>query len=146
ALATWLGWAPADLATLIGKPADPSDLGLLGVRFPDDYRVDLLEKLSHAIAALRRLGATAAQASLWCEATVSAAASKAIRGAAKAKFGDDAWQTIAVPLQDSLRDSQRAALVAYLAAHPTKWTTNLDKADADDLYAHFLIDVQMSPC
>src|SRR5439155_21326578 len=34
----------------------------------------------------------------------------------------------------------------YLAAHPAKWTTNVDKADADDLYAHFLIDVQTSPC
>jgi hypothetical protein len=146
ALATWLGWAPADLATLIGKPTDLSDLGLLGVRLPDDYRVDLLDRLSRAIATLRRLGATAALASLWCETTVSEGAAKAIRGSAKAKFGDDGWQTIAVPLQDSLRDSQRAALVAYLAAHPAKWTTNLDKADADELYAHFLIDVQMSPC
>ena len=146
ALAAWLGWAPADLATLIGKPTDPNDLGLLGVRLPEDYRVGLLDRLSRTIAALGRLGATAAQADPWCEAMLSAAAAKAIRGAAKAKFGDDAWRTRAVPLQDSLRDRQRAALVAHLAAHPTKWTTNLNKADADDLYAHFLIDVQMSAC
>src|SRR5205823_11808504 len=115
ALATWLGWAAPDLATLIGKPADLSDLGLLGARLPADYRIDLLARLARAIAALKRLGATAAQASRWCEATVSEADAKAIRGAAKAKSDDDAWQTIAVPLQDSLRDMQRGALVAYLA-------------------------------
>jgi hypothetical protein len=145
-LATWLGWKPADLATLIGKPTDLTDLGLLGAQLPADYGVDLLARLGRAIAAVKRLGVTAAQASPWCEPTVSDAAAKEIRNSAKSKSDSGAWQTVAVPLQDSLRDKQREALVSYLAAHPAKWTTSLDKATADDLYAHFLIDVQMSPC
>src|SRR5262249_32764558 len=60
ALATWLGWTPADLETLIGKASDLGDLGLLSARLPDDYRVDLLVRLSRAFALLKRLGATAA--------------------------------------------------------------------------------------
>jgi hypothetical protein len=149
ALATWLGWKPADLETLIGKSTDLTDLtdlGLLGARLPADYGVDLLVRLSRAIAALKRLGVTAAQATRWCEATVSDAAAKEIRNAAKSKCDSGAWDTVDVPLQDSLRDKQREALVSYLAARPSKWTTSLDKATADDLYAHFLIDVQMSAC
>jgi hypothetical protein len=146
ALAMWVGWKSADLATLIGKPANLGDLGLLGARLPADYRVGLLARLNRAIAALKRLGVTATQASSWCETTVNDAAAKAIRGAAKAKSDDSTWQTVTVPLQDSLRDKQREALVAYLTARPSKWATNLDKATADDLYAYFLIDVQVSSC
>jgi hypothetical protein len=95
---------------------------------------------------LKRLGANATAATLWCESTVSHANAKAIRDAAKSKYDEAAWQTIVTPLQDSLRDKQREALVAYLAARPSLWTTQLDTADADDLYTHFLIDVQMCSC
>jgi len=146
ALATWLGWPSADLETLIGKSDDLGDLGLLNARLPEDYRVDLLARLNRAMGLLKRLGTTAAQASEWCDTVVTDANAKAIRDAAKAKYDDTAWQTVAIPLQDSLRDSQRAALVAYLVARPAKWPTLLEHPDADDLYASFLIDVQMSSC
>ena len=145
-LATWLGWIPADLESLIGKADDPGDQGLLGATFPDDYRVELLVRLSRAVALLRRVGVTATHAAGWCGASVTENDAKAIRGAAKSKYDTATWQTIVTPLQDSLRDRQREALVAYLAARPSLWTTGLETAEPDDLYARFLIDVQMSAC
>jgi len=145
-LTKWLDWAPEELETLIGKADNLADLGLLKARIPEDYRVDLLDRLNRAMSLLKRLGATAEQASQWCDAAVTGADAKSIRAAAKAKYDDDAWRNIATPLQNALRDKQREALVSYLVARPAKWATNLSKADANDLYSHFLIDVEMSSC
>ncbi|MGA9768044.1 MAG: neuraminidase-like domain-containing protein [Blastocatellia bacterium] len=145
-LSRWLGWPQVDLETLIGRADKLADTGLLKARIPDDYRVELIHRLNRAMNLLKRLGVTAEQANEWCDPVVTDANAKAIRGAAKAKYDDDAWQKIAVPLQNSLRDKQREALVGYLVARPAKWTANTVKADANDLYSHFLIDVEMSSC
>ena len=145
-LSTWLGWPQKDLETLIGRADKVVDLGLLRVRMPEDYRVELIHRLSRAMKALKRLGATAEQANQWCNPSVTEANAKAIRGTAKAKYDEDAWQKIATPLQNSLRDKQREALVGYLVARPAKLAANIVKADANDLYSHFLIDVEMSSC
>lgn len=145
-LSQWLGWVGEDIETLIGKSNDLGDLGLLNARIPDDYRIDLVVRLNSAMTLLKRLGTTAVQANSWCEASITLADAKAIRGAAKAKHDDDAWQKLAVPLQDSLRDKQREALVSYLVARPQQWATTAGNADAHALYSHFLIDVEMSSC
>jgi hypothetical protein len=145
-LNSWLGWNVDNVTALIGKADDLTDRGLLGVRFPEDYTVDLITRLDRAVALLKRLGVGALQAAAWCQTNVDNAAARAIRGAAKAKYDDAAWQTIATPLEDSLREQLRDALVAYLIARPSEWATGSGLADPDDLYAHFLIDAQISAC
>lgn len=146
-LSLWLGWPRGDLETLVGKPNDLAKLGLLNARVPEGYRgLDLLIRLQRAMSLLKRLGVSAADANKWCEASVTDTDAKAIRRAAKAKYDDADWLKVATPLQDSLRDNQREALVTYLASRPAKWATDLAKADANDLYSHFLIDVEMSSC
>jgi hypothetical protein len=146
ALSTWLGWPTEDLQTLIGKPGNFNDLGLLNVRVPADYRIELVVRLHRAMSLLKRLGVAALEASELCDAVVTGDNRNAIRRAAKAKHEDQAWQKIAIPLQDTLRDLQRAALVSYLLARPAKWAPDLQNADENDLYSHFLIDVEMSSC
>jgi hypothetical protein len=145
-LSQWVGWPVEDLETLIGKSNDLGDLGLLNARMPDDYRIDLVVRLNRAMTLLKRLGTTAVQANSWCEASIAPADAKAIRGAAKAKHDDDAWQKLAVPLQNALRDKQREALVSYLVARPQQWAAPPGEADARGLYSNFLIDVEMSSC
>src|SRR5262245_41994454 len=146
ALSIWLGWAQADLETLVGKSNNLDDLGLLDARVPDSYSINLVTRLNRAISMLKRLGVTAAQANDWRHAAVTDANAKAIRSAAKSKHNDDDWQKLVIPLQNSLRDKQREALVSYLVARPAKWAKNLTKAGANDLYSRFLIDVEMSSC
>jgi len=65
--------------------------------------------------------------------------------AARAKYDEDRWLEIARPLRDPIREKQRAALVAYLVNHPDP-KRNQHWRDVGDIYAHFLIDVEMSPC
>jgi Tc toxin complex TcA C-terminal TcB-binding domain/Neuraminidase-like domain/Salmonella virulence plasmid 28.1kDa A protein/Putative peptidoglycan binding domain len=145
-LSQWLGWRREDLEALIGKSDDLGDLGLLNAGIPGDYRIDLVTRLTRTMTLLKRLGVMASQASEWCDAIIIDTQVKAIRGAAKAQHDDEAWQKLAVPLQDSLRDKQREALVSYLVARPQLWATTAGNADAHALYSHFLIDVEMSSC
>jgi hypothetical protein len=147
ALWQWLGWSREDVESLVGKANDPNDTGLLNAVVPEAYRgLGLLLRMQRVMILLKRLGVTAARASKWCEDSLTDADAKAIRRATKARYDDEAWQKIVTPLQNSLRDKQREALVAYLIARPEAWASDLAHADAADLYAHFLIDVEMSSC
>lgn len=149
-LSIWLGWPRSDLEILIGRSEDLANRGLLNARLPEDYRgFHLLLRLGRAMDLLKRLGVTAAQANRWCKDTLTDEDAKAIRHAAKTKHDDQAWLKVVTPLQNTLRDRQREALVSYLVARPEEWATktgSAQKPDANDLYAHFLIDVEMSSC
>ena len=57
----------------------------------------------------------------------------------KARYDNEAWLEISRAGADRLRESQRAALVAYLLPR-------LGFSDPGQLFEHFLIDVEMSPC
>lgn len=83
--------------------------------------------------------------------------------ASKAKYSLDTWLTVVEPFQDTLREKKRNALVSFLIEHsirnnyptvpypapapPDPVYINTDYwATSDDLYAYFLLDVEMSPC
>ena len=86
-----------------------------------------------------------ADVSTWIGATVSEAAADAIKQSVKANYPLTQWLTLAKQLRDGLRESQRDALVAYLLAQtpPTGATRWLDP---NDVFAWFLIDVEMGAC
>ncbi|MCU0734245.1 MAG: neuraminidase-like domain-containing protein, partial [Methylotetracoccus sp.] len=90
-----------------------------------------------------KLGVPAAQVFRWAThaPTMQQArdAAQEAKRALKAKYDNEAWLEIARPLADRLRESQRAALVAYLLPR-------LGYTDPSQLFEHFLIDVEMSPC
>ena len=136
-LATVTGWSYEDLDFLTG--ADGFALG-----FPGQYRDERwLVRLEAAAQLLQRLGLSAAQVAAWRVSGDLAEMREVARGiktTVKAKYDNDAWLLIAAPLKDALREEQRSALVAFLIA------THNDVADADDLYARYLIDVQMGAC
>jgi peptidoglycan hydrolase-like protein with peptidoglycan-binding domain len=133
------GWSTDELTLLIGASG-------LNLTVPDDFRDEYgLSRLIACFRRLRRTGAAALQCMAWSRPELTAADARAIRQVVKAKYSEDSWLEVAKPLRDELRGRQRRALVDYLAprADPSKqqfWT------DADGLYAHYLIDVQMEPC
>ncbi|MFQ5768721.1 MAG: neuraminidase-like domain-containing protein, partial [Acidobacteriota bacterium] len=112
--------------------------------FPAAYQDEqALRKLRDAFGLLKRLGVSAEQAFAWIGEEITEAQGRAAKQAAAAKYDSDEWLTRAKPLRDVLREKQRAALVDYLVHRPgagQQWE------DANDLYAHFLIDVEMTPC
>ena len=69
---------------------------------------------------------------------------QAIKLAVKAKYSNAQWLTITQPIQDVLREQKRDALCAYMLANlvtpANNWKTK------DDLYAWYLVDVEMSSC
>lgn len=144
ALETRTRWPADSLQLLAGDPANAADGGLLGLNYPADYRSErALARLVPAFAMLRRLGISADVGS-WLGPTVTAAAADAIKQSVKAKYSTDRWLVVAKPLRDRLREQQRDALVAWILAHPpanvARWH------DPSDVYAYYLIDVQMSAC
>src|SRR5678816_712331 len=64
----------------------------------------------------------------------------------RSQFSLESWKEVFKPLRDPLRQRQRDALVGYLTTRPV-WVGGSARTfiDADDLYAFFLIDVQMEP-
>lgn len=145
-LGKWTEWPTADLATLVGDFNNNADTGLLGVAFPDEYRNGrILGRLSNCFALLRRAGVSAATLGQWVHGSMTEEKARGIKQAAKAKYEAAQWLTVAKPLQDMLRERRRAALVSFLLTHPDsakgqRWN------DVNDLYAYFLIDVEMTPC
>jgi Tc toxin complex TcA C-terminal TcB-binding domain/Neuraminidase-like domain/Putative peptidoglycan binding domain/Salmonella virulence plasmid 28.1kDa A protein len=138
-------WSAEDLAFLVGDPGSAAEHGSLGLTYPDDYRSErALSLLLGAFGQLRRIGVSAKAATEWIGTAVSAAQADAIKQSVKAKYTSDRWPEVAKPLRDVLRERQRDALVAYLLANPPDDTTRW--LDANDVYARYLIDVEMGAC
>jgi peptidoglycan hydrolase-like protein with peptidoglycan-binding domain len=138
-LSTRAGWALEDLVFLTSEM--PSHH-----RYPDDFKDErALSRLAATFAFLRRLGMSASEVWGWSSSNVSASQALAIKQAAKAKYDNDQWLAVAKPLRDVLRERQRAALVAFLLANPARIGRERVR-DSGELYEHFLLDVEMSPC
>ncbi|MEU1812641.1 Tc toxin subunit A-related protein [Micromonospora aurantiaca (nom. illeg.)] len=145
ALADRTGWLPQSLRVLAGDPASAADRGLLDLGYPQDFGTEVaLTRLAAAFAQLDRLGLGAAEVAGWLGATVTAAQARAIRQSVKARYSAQQWPRVAKPPRDALRERQRDALLGYLLAHPPAAVTRWH--DPDDVYARYLIDVQMSAC
>jgi hypothetical protein len=133
------GWSAEELTFLIGTSG-------LALSVPDDFRDEYgLSRLIACFRRLRRTGASGLQCVAWARPELTAADARAIRQVVKAKYSEESWLEVAKPLRDELRGRQRRALVDYLvpradASKGQFW------ADADGLYAYYLIDVQMEPC
>jgi Tc toxin complex TcA C-terminal TcB-binding domain/Neuraminidase-like domain/Salmonella virulence plasmid 28.1kDa A protein/Putative peptidoglycan binding domain len=114
--------------------------------FPNAYQNEkALIRLQTCFQMIKRLGISAEKIHPWIKPDLLEADAHNIKQAVKAKYDNDQWLTVAKPLRDILREKQRAALVTYLVAHPDSAKNQIWK-DVNELYAHFLIDVEMSPC
>lgn len=67
-----------------------------------------------------------------------------LKNAVKAKYTQRQWLELAGGLSDKLRANQKQALISYLLVQAS--IINADVKDADGLYEHLLIDVQMGAC
>lgn len=63
----------------------------------------------------------------------------------KAKYGEEQWQNVTKQLRDAIREEQRDALLSYVMVN--KFDAFSGRLDTPEkLYAHLLIDVEMSSC
>jgi len=144
-LKTRSGWEEADTSALIGAAG-------LALTLPNDLRDETgLLFLWRCSSLARRVNASAAQARSWAREAATPTTGIEIKQALRARHGDEAWQKLAVPAQDMLREKKRAALVSYLTPRPVMMTKPDGTSmrawhDANGLFSYFLIDVEMCAC
>ncbi|WP_437635614.1 neuraminidase-like domain-containing protein [Sorangium sp. So ce854] len=108
---------------------------------------DLWRLLKATTRIVRRLELNASQIKdLLLSPTPTIGAAVRLRNVLRAQFSGDAWKAAFKPLRDALRRRQRDALTGYLTSRTIEIDgTELDFFDENDLFAHFLIDVEMEP-
>lgn len=142
-LCSLTGWDPTQLDQLINAPTNYLNLTLPPNPDPDLKDIRILLRLQRCFTIMDSMEVTAADCAAWIEPSLSYEDTARIKQALKAQNEEDEWLTISQPLQDTLRQAKRDALVAYLIANPPAgqtWT------DSDDLYDYFLIDPEINPC
>lgn len=102
----------------------------------------ILLRLHSCFTVMKQLGISLADAQSWCAASLTSSDSAKIKNVLKAKHSHSDWPQVSKPLQDTLREKKRDALISYLLANPGNQTWN----NANDLYSHFLLDVEMCSC
>jgi hypothetical protein len=144
-LASQTQWPAATLAVLCGDPTNDAALGELTLSYPRDYEGEVaLARLLPCQAILSQTGIPP-DVTKWIATTVDSPTADAIKQSVKANYPEPQWLTLAKQLRDPLRQTQRDALVGYLlAGQPppgvSRWL------DPDDVFAYFLIDVEMCAC
>ncbi len=109
--------------------------------FPGDFQDERwLAQLDDAFGLIAKAGVSGAEIWNWNSAQANANLARRIKNAAKARYSNPQWLSIAPPLTDRLRALRRNALVDVLVAE------NTGIADADDLYERLLIDPSVEPC
>ena len=107
-----------------------------------------LIRLQDCVRLIKRLGVSADQLFHWASQNTDFAElqkiAQAIKRTVRAKYDDAAWTTVARPLTDKLRESQKAALIAYVLTLQTIRDANV--RTSNQLFEYFLIDVDMSAC
>lgn len=124
-------------------------LGALLTSATRDYQaLSALARMLRCMTLMVRLCVSVDRCLAWAQPELTSAAAGDLKQIVKSKYDPEQWLAVAKPLRKVLRELQRAALVAYLLANNTD-PHRADTAgweDVNDLYAYFLIDVEMSPC
>lgn len=132
-------WLIADVDALIAT---------LDLTYPADYLLaESWERLRRAFYFLDNLNAAPNAVKAFATAAMSDVHSKSLKELLRSKFGTETWLTLSAEIQDVLRERKRDALAAYLLTQPkpanapsVKWE------NTNDLYAYYLLDVEMSSC
>ncbi|HWQ70174.1 MAG TPA: neuraminidase-like domain-containing protein [Patescibacteria group bacterium] len=133
------GWSIENLEFLISTNG-------LNLTLPEAFRDECaLKQLTACFVIMKRLGVSAEQCNSWAKPDLIVDDAISAKQAVKAKYDNTQWLAVAKPLSDLLREKKRTALVSYLTGQPNVIP---DKTfyDANELFSHFLIDVEMSPC
>jgi hypothetical protein len=119
----------------------------LDLAYPGDYlRTENWERLRRAFYYLDNLNAGANIVKALARAAMGPAQAQALKELLRSKFGEETWLTLCAEIQDALRERKRDALVAYLLTQSPANPPSGKWENANDLYAYYLLDVEMSSC
>jgi hypothetical protein len=132
-------WLASDVEALIAS---------LDLAYPADYSLaESWERLRRAFYFLDNLNASAGTVKTFAAAAMTPAHAKTLKELLRSKFGEETWLTLCAEIQDVLRERKRDALAAYLLTLPKPADAPSGKwENTNDLYAYYLLDVEMSSC
>jgi hypothetical protein len=138
------------LLTLTGWSADSRD-ALLQQFFGNTQLVNLahvenFRRVYDAYAVIKACGIAAAAL---IPATINdptADRVTSLQSALRALYAEADWLAVIKPINNTMRDLQRDALVAYILQQMGDQLATADVNTPDKLFEYFLMDVQMEPC
>lgn len=131
-------WNAADVERLIQT---------LDLTFPTAYLLaENWERLRDAFRFLEKLNAGTDKAVILANPIVGKTESDTLKQLLRSKFGTETWLALSIEIQDVLRERKRDALVAYLLTKPSADAPSDKWENTNDLYAYYLLDVEMSSC
>lgn len=133
------GWPATDVVALTAS---------LDLAYPADFLlVENWERMRRAFYFLDNLNAGLDTVTEFAAAAMSDVHAKKIKELLRSKFGTETWLALATEIQDILRERKRDALAAYLLTQPRPADAPSGKwENTNDLYAYYLLDVEMSSC
>jgi Tc toxin complex TcA C-terminal TcB-binding domain/Neuraminidase-like domain/Salmonella virulence plasmid 28.1kDa A protein/Putative peptidoglycan binding domain len=133
------GWSEDEVDFLVGPKG--FDLNQAS-DFLDERQ---LARIQVCIEMSRRLGVSCSTLFAWTTGSIDGNLAEQVVAAAKSKYSDEQWLSIARPLNDELRERQKSALVSYVLAHDPA-VKKAGITHGNGLFEYFLIDVEMSAC
>ncbi len=132
-------WTAEDVTALILQ---------LDLRWPADYLLpESWERLARALTLAGNLNAGAATLARFAAPAMGPAEARSIKELLRSKLGTGTWLMLCTEIQDVLRERKRDALAAYLLTQPKPADAPTGKwANTNDLYAYYLLDVEMGAC
>jgi hypothetical protein len=132
-------WSAADVEAFLNSVDET---------YPTDYLLaETLERLRRALYFVDQLNAGVDTIRTFSTAAMTNKHSQTLKGLLRSKFGNETSLALITEIQDVLRERKRDALAAYLLTLPKpadapggKWE------NTNDLYAYFLLDIDMSSC
>jgi hypothetical protein len=148
------GWDPTIVGPLLATSGvDYTKSGtaivnaLLAPLTPETTLSARLVALQTAITLIKRVGVDAVTLRSWTATEPDASAANEIIQAVRASYADNTtWLSVAQTRNDSLRQLQRDALVAFLLPRLNVTVDGAPLVDANSLFEYFLIDVEMCAC
>ncbi|HET7560565.1 MAG TPA: neuraminidase-like domain-containing protein, partial [Limnochordia bacterium] len=131
------GWAAGDVAALLSR---------FGLAQGDLVHLADFGRVGEAMKIVASLGIGAASLGDVTTNAPSAALTRTLQEALRARHDPDEWLKVIQAINDALRSLRRDALVAYIL-HQLSLDAGTAHIDTPDkLYEWFLIDVEMDPC
>jgi hypothetical protein len=132
-LAAATGWTAAQIDDALAATGHTAE------SLTDERALDTLDRV---LTLSRAAGTTATVLRSWTTQPPEQAQVEAIEAALRSRYGETGWLAVARQVNDPVRERARDALVAYVLAMPLIRDAGL--RTPEQLFEHFLIDVQMS--
>lgn len=142
ALTALTGWDPLSVSALLQQLFATTQITNIG-------HVESLRRLFDAYAVVKASGISADRLIPAVTTDPTAAVAADLQAAVRSRYAEADWLTVVKPINDTMRDLQRDALVSYVLQQlgdqgPQSPTADINTPDK--LFEYLLMDVQMEPC